>query len=194
MNQSKYFDYGFPASSRMPMYGIYHLVLDRFILVTNSENYANKIKLLLSSKYMVAVICLNSAINYKFGTISNANCERWTINKQNTNIQVINAMVHNNVVSVGNLIANNNESDLSYAIEQKEWALFCLYWIKRISSYQTSVNNYLYFDSNIDYFLEIDNLGYQTSIDQVSIKKVLKTLYLANSIPVAEQELASITF
>jgi hypothetical protein len=78
MNQLKYYTPGYPERPALPIYGLYQQKLDCFLIVVETQSASIKMRQVLSSRYPLLAICLNTASNFSPNLIDNEVCENWS--------------------------------------------------------------------------------------------------------------------
>lgn len=188
MHDFKYFDPGYPPHPKLPRYGLYHPVFDCFLIIVDSESIATTLKHLLSSRYVTHVTCLNTADNYNYNLIDNNNCELWTIDQPIATSVLVSLSDLSSTDFVDQLIPADIPS--SEVINEKQWALLCLHWIKKILLYKKKNLNFINTDTFLNKFLNIDcTIGYQAGYDSSDENAIFKILYLEKDFFSAEQQL-----
>lgn len=184
----KYFSSGLPEHPALPHIGLYNPVFDCFLITVGNEELAWDLKFLLSSRYSLYPMYLNTADNYQEIEIGNHNCQLWTA----TNARSINLLreFFDTPIGVCNLLTPVVEENLNIDLEvEKEWALLCLFWLTKISRFRLMQPHYTRADSNLNRFLEVSNLGYKVNLHQDEEKQILKLLYLGRDFTQVAKEI-----
>lgn len=190
MYDLKYFDYGLPVHPALPIYGLYQPVLDCFLIVTNTETLINKLKFILSSRYLTHVICLNAADNFHPTLIDNSVCENWTIKDKNQ-IELTHAMDTLPCINLSGLLVSTTTFIEWDILKEKQWALLCLHWLTFFDRFKH--NSYSQIDSELKDLIDLKDLNYSWNPGIIDAEKqIMKLLYLNKDFDQTNQQILSI--
>jgi hypothetical protein len=192
MEDFDYFTYG-TSSDPGPrlQYALYHPIFKCFLILTQTRDLAWELKSLLSSRYLVDVVCISSAENYSASMIDNTCCENWTI--ENYSPELMRFLSTPRDTMAQHLLPVT--CTINFDVEkEKKWALMCLYWLR---VFDIDLITSLIWFSKIDFVLgdimDLDILGLKkTHFPYESIKEIKKILYLETDIVSAEQSILDI--
>jgi len=194
MQDFKYFTYGYGLDLTNPIYGLYQPVLNCFLIVFPDYNtvVGPQLTAILSSRYLLQPIQLNTADNYTHNIIDNEICEKWTISNQ-TDVPIRSMMTGVSVIPAFHLISSTLTMDLLKIEKEKQWAQFCLFWLRFINSECQIPAAGIWIDSligNLDIFNVFDQLlpvNYRQFIT-----KTMELLYLGQDLEKTEQAILDI--
>jgi hypothetical protein len=78
MQHFKYYTPGYPEHSVLPVYGLHQHKLDCFLIIAETLSLAIKLRQILSSRYPLTMVCLNTAQNFSPNLVDNEVCENWS--------------------------------------------------------------------------------------------------------------------
>jgi hypothetical protein len=192
MQDFKYFTYGYSTDLRNPIYGLYQPVLDCFLIVfPDYDSVGPQLAAILSSRYLLQPICINTANNYSHNIIDNEVCENWTILNKN-DVPTRSIITRLTVISANQLIPAS-EVTVTQIKKEKQWAQFCLFWLRFIKSeYYLSAAGMWIDDQigNLDIFNVFEPL-LPVNYKQF-IAKTMQLLYLGQDIQKIEQAIIDI--
>jgi hypothetical protein len=194
MQDFKYFTYGYSPDSRNPIYGFYQPVLNCFLIVFPDYDLVGpQLAAILSSRYLLQPIQLNTADNYTHNIIDNEICERWTILNLDdipTRTMVSSGLT---VIPADQLIPVTKVTESIQIKKEKQWAQFCLFWLRfiklecQLSAAGVWIDNQL---GNLDIFDIFEPL-LPANYKQF-ITKTMQLLYLGRDIQKTEQAIFDI--
>jgi hypothetical protein len=178
MEKFKYFTYGYPDHLALPTYALYQPVLDCFLITVESPKVANQLQILLSSRYSLYTVCLNTADNYTHNLIDNTICENWTFSGRKqlpvTQINKVDQIVYADHLE---LIDHNPGCDID---REKQWFFLCNFYLDFFNTFKE------YTSPSAQAVMEIlpnDCFGYwQHTIEQ----EVMEILYLGTDFEQAD--------
>jgi hypothetical protein len=189
MQDFKYFTYGYSPDLRNPMYGLYQPVLNCFLIVFPDYDIVGpQLASILSSRYLLQPIRIDSADNYAHNVIDNEVCENWTISNRNE------ILPNDIMIGVKVLLANQlmpftrPVTELIQIAKEKQWAQFCLFWLRFIKlECQTGASG-LWIDSQIG-SLDIFNMFEPVLAPQYTkvIANIMSLLYQGRDLDTTEQ-------
>ena len=172
----------------LPLYGLYDVVADCFLLVLPNLTVAQHLKYILSSRYHLHVCHLDTASNYSVGMIDNNNCDVWSLSNRDS--VAFADPVSTVVVPVTELVPTR-ETNPEYKIaKEKEWCQFCAHCVYILDNERDDDGDYkqVYWhyskqDEYLNSFLRIDQVGYawQPVTDEIK-SAILKLLYLGRDL------------
>jgi hypothetical protein len=189
MQDSNYFTYGYPMDARMPIYGLYQPVLNCFLLVLpDYPEIGPRLTAILSSRYLLQPILLNLASNYDHNVIDNEICQDWTFSNAHQ-VPYRSLMSNFKIIKAELLIPT--KVTVEWNIEQeKQWAQFCLFWLRFIKDLETNGICGLWIDQQIGNHSFFDLFG---SVIKPEIKQfidqTIKLLYLGQDLKTTEQKI-----
>jgi len=134
MQDFKYFTYGYSPDLTKPIYGLYQPVLNCFLIVFPDYDLVGlQLAAVLSSRYLLQPVQLDTATNYSHNVVDNEICECWTILNQN-DIPTRSLITGLTVISADQLIPATAITALIQIKKEKQWAQFCLFWLRFIKS------------------------------------------------------------
>lgn len=192
MQNFKYFSYGYsPNPKHSVIYGLYQPVLNCFLIVfPDFESIGMQLTALLSSRYLLQPVRIDTADNYYHNIIDNTVCENWTISNFDTiSVSDIAAKMH--LVLADQLIASTPVDCMPIQIQkEKEWAQFCLFWLRFIQTEISTGASGLWIDNQIG---NLDLSGtFEPLIDnhtQLFVKQTMQLLYLGLDPDLTEQHI-----
>lgn len=193
MQDFKYFTYGYSSDLRLPIYGLYHPVLNCFLIVLPDYDVVGlQLAAILSSRYLLQPIYLTTANNYTHNIIDNEICEHWTISNfgEIPSRNIINNMT---VIPAHDLIPATPVTELIKIEKEKQWAQFCLFWLRFINSECHLSAAGLWIDNQIgdlgifDVFETLLPFNYRQFIT-----KIMQLLYLGQDVQTTEQAIINI--
>ena len=131
----KYFSSGLPEHPALPHIGLYNPVFDCFLITVSDENLAWQLKRLLSSRYGVYPMHLQTAKNYLSVEINNYNCTLWTADNAKS-INLLRELFDTPVHICNNLISSESKNISIDIHDEKNWALLCLHWLTKIQRFK----------------------------------------------------------
>lgn len=187
MQDFKYFTYGYSPDLRNSVYGLYQPVLNCFLIVFPDYNSVGpQLAAILSSRYVLQPVRLDTADNYVHNVIDNEICECWTI----SNIDEIlpnEIITRVNVLLADQLVQTTPAKSIQIK-KEKQWAQFCLFWLRFIrSECQFGVAG-LWIDSqigNLDIFNVFEPVLFPDHKEVVT--KIMSLLYLGQDLEQTEQ-------
>jgi len=187
MQDFKYFTHGYSSNSRNSIYGLYQPVLNCFLIVF--PDYASigpKLAAILSSRYVLQPIRLDTADNYSHNIIDNEICELWTISNLN-DISPNDLITKANILLADRLIPTT-PIELIQIEKEKQWAQFCLFWLRfiRLESQFNAAG--LWIDNqigNLDIFNVFEPILFPNYREFVT--KTMSLLYLGQDLEKTEQ-------
>jgi len=193
MQDFKYFTYGYSPDLTNPIYGFYQPVLNCFLIVFPDYDVVGpQLAAVLSSRYLLQPIRIDSADNYTYNIIDNEVCERWTISNQN-HIPTRNIITKLAVISADQLIPATAVTELIQIEKEKQWAQFCLFWLRFIELQCQFSAAGMWIDDqlgDLDIFDVFDPL-FPDNYKQF-ITKTMQLLYLGQDVQTTEQEIIDI--
>jgi hypothetical protein len=135
MQDFKYFTYGYSPDLRNSIYGLYQPVLNCFLIVFPDYDVVGpQLTAILSSRYLLQPIRIDTANNYAHNVIDNEVCERWSISNfdkifPNDIINQVNVILADQLIPVASL-----NPGLIQIEKEKQWAQFCLFCLRFINS------------------------------------------------------------
>ena len=188
MQDFKYFSYGYSSDSRHSLYGLYQPVLNCFIIVF--PDYASvgpQLAAVLSSRYVLQPLQINTAGNYTHNIIDNEVCDRWTISNLDR-ISPNEIMTKVSVMFADQLIPVDTSVQLIQIEKEKQWAQFCLFWLRFIRSECQFGATGLWIDNqigNLDMFDVLEPVLFPSYREFVT--KTMSLLYLGLDLEKTEQ-------
>jgi hypothetical protein len=193
MQDFKYFTYGYSPDLKNTIYGLYQPVLNCFLIVFPDYDVVGpQLAAILSSRYLLQPIRIDTADNYAHNVIDNEVCECWTISNLN-DIPTRTIITKLTVVPADRLIPVTKVPELIQIKKEKQWAQFCLFWLRFIKSEcQLSVAGIWIDDQlgNLDIFDVFEPL--LPSDYRQFISKTIQLLYLGRDIQNTEQAIVDI--
>ena len=194
MQDFKYFTYGYNPDLKKPIYGLYQPVLDCFLIVFPDYNtvVGPQLTAILSSRYLLQPIQLDTANNYTYNIIDNEVCERWTISNPG-DIPVRSMIIGVSVIPAVQLMPVTVVTKLIQIKKEKQWAQFCLFWLRFINSECHIPAAGMWIDNligNLDIFNVFDPL-LPANYKQF-ITKTMQLLYLGQDLQKTEQAILDI--
>ena len=194
MQDFKYFTYGYNPDLKKPIYGLYQPVLDCFLIVFPDYNtvVGPQLTAILSSRYLLQPIQLDTANNYTYNIIDNEVCERWTISNPG-DIPVRSMIIGVSVIPAVQLMPVTVVTELIQIKKEKQWAQFCLFWLRFINSECHIPAAGMWIDNligNLDIFNVFDPL-LPANYKQF-ITKTMQLLYLGQDLQKTEQAILDI--
>ena len=193
MQDFKYFTYGYSPDLKNPIYGFYQPVLNCFLIVFPDYNAVGpQLAAILSSRYLLQPVQIDTADNYTHNIIDNEICERWTISNQN-DISTRSIMTGLTVISADRLIPAVTVIELIQIKKEKQWAQFCLFWLRFIklecqfSAAGMWIDNQLGDLDIFDVFEPLLPFNYKQFIT-----KTMQLLYLGQDLEKTEQAIIDI--
>jgi len=193
MQDFKYFTYGYSSDLRLPLYGLYHPVLNCFLIVLpDYDIVGSQLAAILSSRYLLQPMYLTTASNYTHNIIDNEICEHWTISNfgEIPSRNIINKVT---VIPADDLIPVTPPAKLIKIEKEKQWAQFCLFWLRFINSECHLSAAGLWIDDqigNLDIFNMFEPL---LPFDyRQFITKTMQLLYLGRDVQTTEQAIINI--
>jgi hypothetical protein len=193
MQDFKYFTYGYSPDLRLPVYGLYHPVLNCFLVVfPDYDAVGPQLAAILSSRYLLQPVYLTTASNYTHNIIDNEVCERWSISNfgEISSRTIINKVT---LIPADGLIPAPPVTELIQIKKEKQWAQFCLFWLRFIKSECYLSTAGLWIDDqigNLDIFNVFEPL-LPVNYKQF-IAKTMQLLYLGQDIQKIEQAIIDI--
>ena len=188
----KYFTYGYPLDTRMGIYGLYQPVLDCFLLVLpDYMDLGPRLTAILSSRYLLQPVFLSLASNYVHNIIDNEVCENWTF----SNIHQVPArslMSNFKTINAEQLVPTTVSVDWDIK-QEKQWAQFCLFWLRFIVNLENNGICGLWIDQAIGNNSFFEQFGpviqpeFKAFIDQT-----IKLLYLGQDLESTEQKIMNL--
>jgi hypothetical protein len=131
MQSFKYFTYGYPRDSQSAVYGLYQPVLNCFLLILPDYfDVGPQLTAILSSRYMLQPIRISCASNYTHNIIDNEVCQNWAISNLHQ-VPARSLMINFKMIDAEQLIPAT--VSIAWDIEkEKQWAQFCVYWLRYI--------------------------------------------------------------
>jgi len=188
MQDFKYFTYGHSPDLRNPTYGLYQPVLNCFLIVfPDYDSIGPQLAAILSSRYLLQPIRIDTADNYTHNIIDNEICERWTISNldeisPNDIILGVKIILANQLIPVAPL-----DTGIPIARE-KQWAQFCLFWLRFIRLECQSGAAGLWIDNqigNLDIFNMFEPVFFPKYKEFVT--KTMSLLYLGQDLEKTQQ-------
>lgn len=187
MQDFKYFTHGYGSDLRNSMHGLYQPVLNCFLIVfSDYDSVGPQLAAILSSRYLLQPIQLNTADNYTHNIIDNEVCERWTISNLDE-ILPNDIMTSVNVLLADQLIPTIPMTSIQIE-KEKQWAQFCLFWLRFIRSECQSGATGLWIDNqigNLDIFNVFEHVLFPNYKEFVT--KTMSLLYLGQDLEKTEQ-------
>jgi len=138
MKKFKYFTYGYPDHPALPTYALYQPVLDCFLITADSPIIATQLQMLVSSRYSLYTVCLNTAENYTQNLIDNAICENWTFSGRRqlpvTQINKVDQIVYADHLE---LINHNLDWDIA---REKQWLFLCNFYLDFFNTFKERIS------------------------------------------------------
>jgi len=190
MQDFKYFTYGYSSDLRNSLYGLYQPVLNCFLIVF--PDYAGvgpQLAAVLSSRYVLQPLQINTASNYTHNIIDNEICERWTISNLDR-ILPNEIMTKVNVMFADQLMPVETSNQLIQIEKEKQWAQFCLFWLRFIRSECQVGATGLWIDNqigNLDMFDVLEPVLFPNYREFVT--KTMSLLYLGLDLEKTEQDI-----
>jgi hypothetical protein len=160
-------------------------LLNCFLAITDSEQVAQQVSYLLTSRYPTTVIRIDRASNYKHNLIDNSVCELWTLANKHDISTFRYYENQKKLVEAESLIPVSTKI-IDWDIDmEKQWIFLCLHWV---IFFETLESQYYYF--KIDNFLKPllnDKINYYP--DQFR-KETLTELYLETDFEHTDRVLA----
>ena len=132
MQDFKYFTYGYSPDLTNLIYGFYQPVLNCFLIVFPDYDVVGpQLAAILSSRYLLQPVQIDTADNYTHNIIDNKICENWAISNQNdvTTRSLITGLT---VIQADRLIPATAVTESIQIKKEKQWAQFCLFWLRFI--------------------------------------------------------------
>ena len=187
MQNFKYFTYGYSTDLRNSMYGLYQPVLNCFLIVFPDYNSVGlQLAAILSSRYLLQPVQIDTASNYTHNVIDNEICERWTISNLDE-ISPNEIMTRVSVLSADQLVPNTPDGSIQIE-KEKQWAQFCLFWLRFINSERHLSVAGLWIDNqigNLDIFNVFEPVCFSSYREFVT--KIMTLLYLGQDLEKTEQ-------
>jgi hypothetical protein len=193
MQDFKYFTYGYSPDSRNPIYGLYQPVLNCFLIVfPDYDSVGPKLTAILSSRYLLQPVRIDVADNYTHNVIDNEICENWAI----SNFEEI---IPNNMITAAIKVIQAKQLLPSVSArstqteKEKQWAQFCLFWLRFIAFDSQFGSAGLWIDHNIGN-LDIFNIfePLLSSDYNKFVQKTMSLLYLGQDLEKTEQAIISL--
>lgn len=168
-----------PNAEYANLHGLYHPVYNCFLIVLpDYTSIGAQLTAILSSRYLLQPVQLDTADNYYHNIIDNTVCENWTISNL-AEISSADLILRLQVVKALKLIPTLPR-DLVVPIEQeKNWAQFCLFWLRFFQHLRQRSVAGLWIDQqlgNISMFRQCDSLLPSEYVE--CCDKILQLLYL----------------
>jgi len=187
MQDFKYFTYGYSPDLRNSIYGLYQPVLNCFLIVfPDYDSVGPQLATILSSRYVLQPVQLDTADNYIHNIIDNEICELWTISNLDE-ILPNEIMTSVNVLLADQLIPTTPNRSIQIE-KEKQWAQFCLFWLRFIRSECQSGATGLWIDNqigNLDIFNVFEPVLFPNYREFVT--KTMSLLYLGQDLEKTEQ-------
>lgn len=185
MQDFKYFTYGYSPDLRNSVYGLYQPVLNCFLIVFPDYHLVGShLAAILSSRYVLQPVQLDTAANYVHNIIDNEICERWTISNLDE-VLPNEIMTKVNVLLADQLISTTPDRSIE---KEKQWAQFCLFWLRFIKlECQTGAAG-LWIDNqigNLDIFDVFEPMLFPNYREFAT--KTMSLLYLGQDLATTEQ-------
>jgi hypothetical protein len=184
MEKFKYFTYGYPEHTALPVYGLYQPVIDCFLITVKSPMIASQLRMLLSSRYSLYTVCLNTAENYKHNLIDNAICENWTFRGRSKllvdQFDKIDHIILADYLEPINYTANWNID------QEKQWCMLCKFYLSFFDAFRSKTDTAEKMLSRI-----LPGTGFnnnQSTIEQ----QVLSLMYLGTDFDQTDQDIRKI--
>lgn len=190
------FEYYTDPLPGMATFALYDIVADCFLIVLNNIVIARQLRHILSSRYQLHVVQINSADNYTHGMVLNSNCDQWTLqNRKDINFS--------NPVSDKTVTATNlrppREAAPYNVLNEKLWCLFCRHWLTfiRRNNELNDCNEKIQAYTGMDIFLNqfLDLQGVKSPFKTISAaeqNKILNLLYLGRDLAQTELEIKNL--
>jgi hypothetical protein len=194
MQDFKYFTYGYNPDLRNPIYGLYQPVLNCFLIVFPDYDtiIGPQLTAILSSRYLLQPVQLNTADNYTHNIIDNEICENWTISNL-SEIPTRSIIAKVTVVPAARLIPTSPVTGPIQLAKEKQWAQFCLFWLRFINSQCHIPAAGVWIDNligNLDIFNIFDPLLPENYKHFIST--TMQLLYLGQDVQTTEQAIIDI--
>lgn len=180
MPSHKYFTLGYPEHPALPIYALYEPVLDRFLFVVNCLNTALDLRLLLTSRFVTFVVCLNTADNWQPTLIDNTVCNDWTLGDPARLIHLSEIRQHR--ILLADHLQPCDLSSQWHLDQEQQWCFVCVFYLKflqRLSNYFKVIN----FVCTTDFEHSQPNTQKYLNIKQ----NIFETLYLGKSAQETDQ-------
>jgi hypothetical protein len=141
----------------------------------------------LSSRYVLQPLQINTAGNYTHNIIDNEVCDRWTISNLDR-ISPNEIMTKVSVMFADQLIPVDTSVQLIQIEKEKQWAQFCLFWLRFIRSECQFGATGLWIDNqigNLDMFDVLEPVLFPSYREFVT--KTMSLLYLGLDLEKTEQ-------
>jgi hypothetical protein len=186
MEDFDYFTYGKSTDpAPQSQYALYHPIFKCFLILTHTRDLAWQLKSLLSSRYLVGVVCISSAKNYSASMIDNTCCEKWTMSNSPPDVREL--LLVKSESTVENLLPAIPQGGFDIE-KEKKWAQMCLYWL-RVFDRVYDMFPYGKIDFLLNGILDLKELTYIPYELVIEIKKIL---YLETDFVTAEQSILDI--
>jgi hypothetical protein len=187
MQDFKYFTYGYGPDLRNSVYGLYQPVLNCFLIVFPDYHLVGpQLTAILSSRYVLQPVQLDTANNYVHNIIDNEICENWTISNLDE-ISPNEIMTRVNVLLADQLIPTTPAKSIQIE-KEKQWAQFCLFWVRFIRAECQFGAAGLWIDDQIgslDIFNVFEPVLFSSNREVVT--KIMSLLYLGQDLEKTEQ-------
>jgi len=179
----RYFFYGCPEVGQPDcIYALYQPVADCFLICTTSWRTANKLKMLLSSRYSLHIVEITKAQNYQHNLIDNTVCENWSF--ADRNLLNINSLPSHDAPVLARTLCQSTQSTPVDWIEEKKYAMMCAHWIEHFPP-----NLVKKFEINLAKLL---GQSAPPVTQDLTKAQVMQLLYLGRDLDQTEQEILKI--
>ena len=193
MQDFKYFTYGYSTDLKNSIYGFYQPVLNCFLIVfPDYTTVGPRLAAILSSRYLLQPIRIDTADNYAHNLIDNEVCEYWAISNQN-DIPTRSIVNNLTILHADRLIPTVPVTELIQIGKEKQWAQFCLFWLRFIELECQFLVSGMWIDDQLgnldifDVFEPLLPLNYKQFV-----AKTMELLYLGQDLEKTEQEIINI--
>ena len=193
MQDFKYFTYGYSSDLTNPIYGLYQPVLNCFLIMfPDYDAVGPRLAAILSSRYLLQPIRIDTADNYTHNIIDNEVCEDWAISNQD-DIPTRSMIIGLTMVPADRLIPATIVTELIQIKKEKQWAQFCLFWLRFIESECKFSAAGMWIDDQLDNFDIVDVFEpLLPSNYRQFIAKTMQLLYLGRDVQTTEQAIINV--
>jgi hypothetical protein len=187
----KYFHTGCPPDNRMPLYGLYSVVHDCFLILYFDLDTVCRIKALWSSRYNLYIVQVNCADNFEPNLVDNSVCTNWGFSNS-YDIDVFNYFSDKNwkPVLAKTLVGKKGTKQ----VDEKDLDLLhnMLGWLNLLAEIRHVEYQYTFADQMLNYYLELPDI-FESQKRFMNIEKQIgKVLYIENNLDTANNKIQDI--
>lgn len=190
LSMSRYYT---DLSPGKPILALYEITADRFLIVLNDLAGIRHLKYILSSRYHLHIVRVDTADNYVDGMISNMNCDEWSL----WNLDDIKfSMPMSEKIIEAEVLCATREVASYNVFNEKLWCLFCSYCLQLLTKDFTrfkddpTLQDYAKLDNFLNRFLDVSEVNAACVMITPEVRnKVLKFLYLGRDLSATEAEI-----